>query len=173
MTLWVFQEVLEGFARVQAHHSLHVLLGAFAVIRELVLQLVFANLRPVFPFHDPLANLWHSLNDECILSCYIARVLHHVHLFESTKHWTQHGQLIKQYLIHVLAQTKQVLLTEGCHLVFATRVSRHKEIVYRQPDLSFDLRELSSLVRFDFLPLLVFKLLIFALGILPEPRFEF
>ena len=81
--------------------------------------------------------------------------------------------MIQNNLIHVFSESQKVSLSKSCHFVFTIGVLTEEHVVDSKPNLCFNLRHLIDVLRRDFDPFLILKLLKLSLFVLSEPWFKF
>jgi hypothetical protein len=83
----------------------------------------------------------------------------------------QHGQLIQQYLVEVLADAQQLCCAEAVELVALAELLPRHEVVQRDPELALQLRHLQQVDGRHLAPLVVDHLLpLLCFGISPACR---
>jgi hypothetical protein len=97
----ILQELLEDFIGIELHHSVHVFFGLLGVRAEEMCHLVCGNFFPISTVHNLGSQLGKHLHKERIGGLDIG-ILHECHLFKTSQHRCEHGQLIQQNFIHVL-----------------------------------------------------------------------
>jgi len=173
LALRILHEIFEYFARVQFNETAHVCLLLCAAFCEECASLYICDLAPVLIGEEACADLRNHLHNKCIGCRERTGSTLDVELFEATEHVGEHGELVEQCLVHKLAEAEKVLLAEIGHRVLASCVFGHEHIVDSEPDLRLYLGELSTLMRLDHGPLLIFKLFFLILCIHADPRLQF
>jgi hypothetical protein len=83
----------------------------------------------------------------------------------------QHGQLVQQYLVEVLADAQQLCCAEAVELVALAELLPRHEVVQRDPELALQLRHLQQVDGRHLAPLVVDHLLpLLCFGISPACR---